>query len=577
MSNSKGTTAYVGALIRDRLSIALSNALSQAGIEGVSPGAVRIERVREAKFGDLASNVAMTVAKKHGLSSLALAQQLVSVLTSDLPAGVASVSVAGPGFINFKLETSWLYDVLKEVISRGDSYGRHQFGSGEKVLVEFVSANPTGDLHVGNGWWGSYGDALARLLSACGYEVVREYYVNDTGGQIRRLGESLLALKHGEPVPEDGYHGDYVAELAARYPVQTLSGACEAERAAAVTSAGRWAAQQILVSIKETLAKLGIEFDSWFSQASIEESGVVQETIDELSGKGLIYKQGEAGQEGAATFLRSTACGDARDRVLAKWDGDFTYFAGDLAYHRNKLLTRGFALAIDVFGADHHGHVPSLIAGVQALGIEKERLEVRLGQMVSLVEDGVEVQMSKRSGKFVTLSSLIDDIGPGAVRFLSLISSINQATTLDLKAARAKSAENPVHYVRYAYARIAQIRQRAQDRRIERLPLEQVKLDLLVHPSEYALLESLAELPDVVAQSCRERAPHMVTSWLRTLSGQFHSFYHDCYVLGEQVPCNLTQSRLWLIEAVRLGLTIALALLGVTAPERMFRDVAEEA
>ncbi len=543
------------------------------------------------------------------MGTASLADKLVSVLSSDLPNGVVSINVAGRGFINFKLAEAWLYDALNEVLVRGvDNYARHDFGAGQRVLIEFISANPTGDIHVGNGWWGSYGDALGRLLKRCGYGVVREYYVNDTGGQIRRLGESLLALKQGLPVPEDGYHGDYVVDLAAQYPNETSLNADPLDalaRSQAITEAGRWAAEQILVSIKKTLDKLGIEFDSWFSQASIEESGAVQEMIDELDVKGLIYNASETAQAGPggerskartkiaepdevpgsaasgkngvkveeqlgqATYLKSTAFGDTRDRVLAKSDGDFTYFAGDLAYHRNKLVVRGFDHAIDIFGADHVGHVPSLMSGVQALGIAKERIEVRLGQMVSLVDGGQEVQMSKRSGKFVTLSSLIDEIGPGAVRFLSLTSSINQATTLDLKTARSQTSENPVHYVRYAYARIAQIRHRAEGK-VVRMPFGQVDFTLLKHPSELALLQSLAELPYVVQIACLERTPHLVTNWLRSTAGQFHSFYHDCYVLGDDIPPSLTQSRLWLIEATRIGLTIGLSLLGVTAPEKMF-------
>jgi len=540
---------HVAALTRDRLSVALCEALSKAGITGITPAAARIERARDSKFGDFASNIALVLAKQHGLEAQDLSEKLVRELQLILPPNIDSASVAGKGFINFKVKPAWLHDVMREVVARGtDSYAKHQFGTGKTVLVEFVSANPTGPLHVGNGWWGSFGDAMARLLAQCGYDVTREYYVNDTGGQIRKLGESLLARKRGLKVEDDGYHGAYVAELAAQYdgPDQ-------------VVAAGKWAAEMILEDIKQSLEKLDIHFDNWFSQSSIEESGTVQEMIALLQERGLVYEQD------GATFLKSTAFGDDRDRVLAKADGDFTYFAGDLAYHRNKLLVRNFSHALDVFGADHHGHVASLHAGVQALGIEKDRLEVRLGQMISLAEG----RMSKRTGNFVTLSSLIDDLGAGAVRFLSLMTTIDRATTLDLQMARSTSMENPVHYVRYAYARIAAIGRQREERGILREDFASAKIALLEHPTEAALLHSLAQLPDVVASACIERSPHLVTQWLRATASLFHSFYHDCKVLSSDVPPELMQARLWLVESVRIGLVVGLNLLGVSAPEKM--------
>jgi arginyl-tRNA synthetase len=545
---SSSTTPHTMALTRDRLSVALCEALQKAGI-AVTSDAIKIERARDATFGDLASNVAMVTAKKHGMEPLVLAQNLVAALAANLPAGVTAVSVAGKGFINFKLDTSLWFTVLQEVIDLGqENYARHAAGSGLRVLVEFISANPTGPMHVGNGWRGSYGDALARLLTRCGYEVSTEYYVNDTGGQIRKLGESLLARKKGEELKDDAYHGEYVTELAAAY-----------DGPEEIVSAGRWAAEKILGNIKQTLEKLGIQFDNWYSQASIEEGGAVQETIDLLAQQGLIF------EEEGALCLKSTAFGDSRDRVLKKADGDFTYFAGDIAYHHNKLLVRKYDLAIDIFGADHHGHVASLFAGVQALGVAKERLEVRLGQMISLTEG----EMSKRSGNFVTMDSLIDDIGIGAVRFLSLMSTIDRATTLDLKMARSTTMENPVHYVRYAYARICSIGKQREERGLVRLPLDQVDLTKLEQRTELAMLQSLADLPDVVLAACNAREPHQITTWLRVLAGQFHSFYGDCKVLGDQVTPEVSQARLWLLEAVSTGLSIGLGLLGITAPERM--------
>lgn len=547
MSIENKSKKYAAALIRDRLSVALSESMTAVGLP-VSAESIKVERPLDA-FGDFASNVAIIAAKQNAKDPVELAGAVVAHMQKHLPAGVAAVSVAGNGFINFSLHPSWLLEALKETVESGvENYASHSVGAGSSVLLEFVSANPTGPIHVGNGWWGSCGDALGRLLKRCGYDVTREYYVNDTGGQIRRLGESLLARKRGEDAPDDGCQGAYVTELAAQYDGEDD-----------IVVAGRWAAGRILETIKSSLTQLDIEFDSWFSQASIEESGAVAETIALLKERGLVYEQ-----EGA-TYLKSTECGDSRDRVLIKSNGDFTYLAGDLAYHRNKLLVRNFLQAIDIFGADHSGQVASLKAGIGAMGIDADRLEVRLGQMISLAEG----KMSKRTGNFVALSSLIDDIGPGAVRFLSLTGSINKALTLDLQMARSKTMDNPVHYVRYAYARIASIGRQRAERNVERLPLEDVDLRLLTHATETAMLRSLSELPDVVLKACNDRAPHLVTTWLRKISGEFHSFYHDCFVLHADVPPELTQARLWLIEAVQIGLTVGLNLIGVSAPERM--------
>ena len=534
--------------VQQSLTAALVSALAAAGVE---PGdrAPALERPARPEHGDWSSNVALVLAKPAGRRPRELAEQLSAAISADPPPHVAAVEVAGPGFVNFRLHDSWLHDVLRQVVTEGEEgYARHDDGAGRRAQVEFVSANPTGPIHVGNGWWGSFGDALARLLARCGWETTREYYVNDTGGQIRRLGASLLARRHGEDVPEEGYQGEYVTELATRY-----------DGPDDVVAAGRWAGERILDNIRATLERMGIVFDEWFSQASIEESGAVQETLALLSERGLVY------EKDGATWLRSTDVGDSRDRVLVKSNGDFTYLAGDLAYHRNKLLLRGFDLVIDVFGADHHGQVASLMAGIEAMGVDRSRLEVKLGQMISLAEG----KMSKRAGNFVSLESLIDDIGADAARLLSLMTSIDQATTLDLELVRRQTMDNPVYYVQYAHARIASIGRVANERGVARRSLDAVDLALLTHERELALLRSLSELPDVVREACDDRAPHKVTTWVRDLAGRFHGFYHDCYVMGTDVGAGLTQARLWLVEATRIGLAVALGLLGVHAPESM--------
>ncbi len=543
---------------RDQLADAVSRALATMATDrgldvAVAAADVHLERPARREHGDWSTNVCLVRAKGAGTNPRALAEALVEVLTASPPPHTVSVEIAGPGFVNFRLDDGWLHDALVEELALGEEgYARPDVGHGERVQVEFISANPTGPIHVGNGWWGSYGDALARVLARAGYRVTREYYVNDTGGQIRRLGESLLARHRGEAVPEGGYQGEYVTELAGVY-----------DGPDDVTAAGRWAADRILAMIRTTLASVGIVFDEWYSQASIEESGAVDETIALLAEKGLVF------EEDGATWFRATELGDSRDRVLRKSNGDATYLAGDLAYHRDKFLIRGFDRVIDVFGADHHGQVASLLAGVEALGVPKGRLEVKLGQMVSLVDGDEAVKMGKRAGNAIPLDSLVADIGPDATRILSLMSSLDQATTFDLATVREQSVENPVFYVQMASARIGGVGRKAAERGIARAPLEQVDLSLLTHERELELLRCLEELPEVVAEAAVDRAPTKITTWVRRLAGLFHGFYHDCPILAEDVDPALTQARLWLVEGARIGLAIGLGLLGVAAPEAM--------
>ena len=544
--------------IREQLAEAVSAAVAVVATErgldlDVAPGDVHLERPASRDHGDWSTNVAMVSAKRAGSNPRALASAVVEVMERSLPAHVVSVEVAGPGFVNLRLDDGWLHDALATILAEGEEgYARPDVGHGEKVQVEFISANPTGPIHVGNGWWGSYGDALARVLARSGHVVSREYYVNDTGGQIRTLGGSLLARHRGEDVPEGGYQGQYVTELAAEY-----------DGPDDVTVAGRWAADRILERIKSTLASVGILFDEWYSQASIEESGAVDETIALLAEKGLVF------EEDGATWFRATELGDTRDRVLRKANGDATYLAGDLAYHRDKFLVRGFDRVIDVFGADHHGQVASLMAGVEAIGVDPSRLEVKLGQMVSLVDGDEAVKMGKRAGNAIDLDTVIADIGPDATRILSLMSTLDQAATFDLATVREQSAENPVFYVQMATARIAGVGRKAVERGVRRLPLDQVDLSLLTHPRELEVLRCLEELPEVVADAAVDRAPTKVTTWVRRLASCFHGFYHDCPILADDVDPALAQARLWLVEAARIGLAIGLGLLGVSAPEAM--------
>jgi arginyl-tRNA synthetase len=530
------------------LAEAVAEQLGRLGIEA-DAASVHLERPQRLEHGDWSTNVALALAKRHGRQPRELAEQLRTALEDAGVEHVEGVEIAGPGFINFRLRPSWLQGVLREVVEAGEEgYATPDIGHGERVQIEFVSANPTGPLHVGNGWLGSYGDALGRIMERTGWQVQREYYVNDTGGQVRRLGDSVLARRRREEVPEEGYQGQYVADLAERYDGPEDS-----------VEAGRFAATEILGNIKATLDRLNIVYDEWYSQASIEESGQVADTIELLRKSGHVYDLDDA------IWLRSSELGDVRDRVLVKSNGDSTYLAGDIAYHRDKFLVRGFDRVINVWGADHHGQVASLKAGVRALGIDPDRLECQLGQLVSLVG----ARMSKRAGNVVALDTLIDQLGADATRLLSLCSSIDQATTLDLDKVARESKESPVYYVQYAHARISSIGRVANERGIERRPIGDVDLGLLVHERELEILRGLVDLPRVIREAAVERAPFKITNWVRALGAAFHGFYHDCYVMGTEVEPELTQARLWLVEASRIGLTIGLSLLGVGAPEQM--------
>jgi arginyl-tRNA synthetase len=464
------------------------------------------------------------------------------------------LEIAGPGFINVFLAPTHLHELMIEVRGEGrEDFARHDFGRDVRMQLEFVSANPTGPLHIGNGWWASYGDALGRVLERCSFEVSREYYVNDTGGQIRTLGASILARRSGEDVPEGGYLGEYVIEQASRY-----------RGPEDITEAGRWAAEENLAEIKRSLERLNINFDSWFSQASIEESGAVAEVVDLLEKRGALF------EDGAALWLRSTQWGDSRDRVLRKSNGDYTYLAGDIAYHFNKFVVRAFDSVIDIFGADHHGQVASMNAAMTALGIDVDRLEIRLGQIVSLEVGDQTLKFSKRAGTAVSLDWLVDEVGPAVTRLLALSSSLDRASTINLADAKERSMENPAYYIQYAHARMCALDRMREERQVPATTaLGADDLGVLIHPREIRLMREIVALPDVVRVAARERAPHRVTTWLKGLAAAFHGFYHDCPVLVVDNSEALVSARLYLVETARVAITVGLDLLGVDAPEEM--------
>lgn len=540
-------------MIRDTLAAAVESAA--AGI-GLDPAAVTwtMERPARREHGDWSCNIAMASAKAAGRPPRDIAGDLVAVLEQADIAHVDAVEIAGPGFVNFRLAPSWLHDVLVEVVEGGtEGYARPDVGGGTKVNIEFVSANPNGPLHAGHGRGAAYGDSVARIMERTGFDVTREFYLNDRGVQMTRYAESLLARKRGEPVPEDGYGGEYVADWAAEMPDDVADAGIDAVRA--------WGYDRALADQREVLAAFHVHFDVWSSEQALVDSGAMDAALADLRERGHAY------DADGATWLRSTDFGDDKDRPLLKSDGEPTYLLPDIAYHRDKFA-RGFDLLIDVWGADHHGYVPRMRAGIEALGHDPDEFEVPIVQIVRLERDGKEVRLSKRAGDIIELRDLIDEVGADVARLTYLLQSVDSQQAIDLDLVTSRSNDNPVFYVQYAHARIHSIMGKAAAAGIVRASLADADLSLLTHEREIELLRTLSELPEVLVRAARERAPHTITNWVRELADRFHGFYHDCYVIGD-VPAELTQARLWLVDAARVGFAIGLDLLGVSAPESM--------
>lgn len=536
---------------------ALRAALSAAGYPE-PPGGAAIEPAQRREFGDYQSNVALQIAKPVGEPPRRIAERLAEALEAAPPAHLDRVEVAGPGFLNFHLAPTWLHAVLRETVAAGGAFGHGAALAGARVNLEFVSANPTGPLHAGGGRWVAVGDAVANLLASQGAEVHREYYLNDAGNQLDVFARSLLARYRGEEPPDDGYRGEYLVEMAARL---------RAERGDGVTleEAREWGYHDVVGQLRSDMERIGVRFDTWFSERLLHERGDVEAVLRDLDDAGMTY------DADGARWLRSEQLGDQRDRVLVKSDGSVTYLAADLAYHRDKVA-RGWTHLIDIWGADHHGQVASLQAGLRALGIgtaDAPEPEIILGQLVRLERGGETVRLSKRTGDVITLSDILDEVDPDVARLTFLLQGIDTAQTFDLEVVTEQSMENPVYYVQYAHARIASIARVAAERGVARRPLEAVDLAPLAHERELELLRMLAAYPDVVADAAHRRAPHRLTTWVRGFAGAFHGFYRDCRVITDD-PAT-TQARLWLTEACRVGLASALALLGVGAPEEMSR------
>jgi len=522
-----------------------------------SSSAPTLERPKKADFGDYATNAAMLLAPRAGVPPRDVAGRLAGELEQLLGASLERVEIAGPGFLNLFLSDGWYVTALAHVLTAGEAFGGASADPAERVNVEFVSANPTGPMTAAGGRHAAYGDSLARLLEFAGHDVTREFYINDMGGQVRRLGASIQARARGEDVPEGGYEGDYVIELAGRIP-----NAAE-DDVAVVAERG---VQLLLEKIRASMTAIGVEFDVWFSEGSLHagEPSAVRHAFEELDKRDETYRS-----EGAL-WLRTTAHGEQKDDVLERSTGEPSYLASDIAYHLNKR-ERGFDRLIDVWGADHHGHVARMHAAFEALGGSAGSLELIIMQFVNIIERGERAQMSKRRGDFVTLDELLAQIGSDAARFFMLQRSHDTTVDLDLDLAREQSNENPVHYVQYAHARIASILKKAGAPRVAAALGAAPRFSGTLEPAERALVKKLLAFPDEVAEATERRAPHRIAAYGIELAQTFTAFYRDCQVVGAE-GAGVEAFRLALSVATQRTIARSLDLLGVSAPEQMSRE-----
>ena len=533
--------------------------LAEHGLDTAAlPETVTIERPRNPEHGDYATNLALQLGKKVGINPRELAGWLASALTAT--SGISAAEVAGPGFVNLRIEASAQAVVVENVLSAGGEYGNSADLAGKNINLEFVSANPTGPIHIGGTRWAAVGDALGRLLATQGASVVREYYFNDHGAQIDRFARSLVAAAKGEPAPEDGYAGDYIADIAAQI-VAKVPDVLEQpadEQQETFRSIG---VDLMFTHIKASLHDFGTDFDVYTHEDSMHTSGRVEQAIAKLRETGNIY------EKDGATWLRTTEFGDDKDRVVIKSDGNAAYVAGDLAYFLDKRQ-RGFDLCIYMLGADHHGYIARLKAAAAALGDDPATVEVLIGQMVNLVRDGQPVRMSKRAGTVITLDDLVDAIGVDAARYVLIRSSVDSPIDIDLQLWSSASAENPVYYVQYAHARLSALARSAVELGIA---ADTSHLELLTHDREGTLMRTLGEFPRILKSAASLREPHRVCRYLEDLAGDYHRFYDSCRVLpqGDEAPGDLHAARLALCAATRQVIVNGLQILGVSAPERM--------
>jgi len=549
----------------EQLALAIRTALAEAVAAGelavVVPDEVRVERPRNREHGDWSTNVSLQIAKSAGMPP----REVASALAARLGAlsGIKAVDIAGPGFLNITLDAASAGELARTIVEAGPDYGRGDAEAGHRINVEFVSANPTGPIHLGHTRWAAVGDAMARIFEFSGADVTREYYFNDHGAQIDRFASSLLAAAKGEPAPEDGYAGAYIDDIVSAIVTREpnvmdlpVEEARELFRTVGV--------DLMFTEIKKSLRDFGVEFDVYFHENDLHESGAVDRAVARLTELGVMY------EKDGATWLRTTDHGDDKDRVVIKSDGQPAYISGDIAYYLNKR-ERGFDRVFIMLGADHHGYVPRMMAMCAAFGdTPHENLEILIGQMVNLIKDGNPVKMSKRAGTVVVLEDLVEAVGVDAARYALTRSSTDSTIEIDLDLLTRRTNENPVFYVQYAHARTCNVARLAGEDGVHLA--DGFDPSLLTHDSEASLLAALADFPRTVAQAAKLREPHRVARYLEDLAGHFHKWYDDCRVrpreAGEEIT-DLHRTRLWLNEATRVVLANGLGLLGVSSPERL--------
>lgn len=532
---------------------------------------ISLRRPPDKVHGDLASTIALELASQERRAPREVAQRIVKYLKTE-HSPVQKCEIAGPGFINFFLNQSYWYDALQSIITLKERYGRLDIGQGKKVQVEFVSTNPTGPLHVGHGRGAIVGDVVASILDAAGYDVQREYYVNDAGTQMDKLGHSTWCRYmelQGQDVPfiKDGYQGEYIYDIAREMIERDADKYVDMPLEQALPAFTTYSCQRILKEIREDLEHFNVVFDEWFSEQHLYETNAVQNMVDRLMAEGAMYEQ-----DGAIWFKSTGHHDDEKDRVVIRSDGRPTYFASDIAYHENKFQ-RGFEKLINVWGADHHGYVPRMKGVVKALGYQEDALEVILVQMVSLLKGGERVAMSTRSGEFITLAEVVNDVGVDATRFFFTMRRSDSQLDFDLDLAKSRSKENPVYYVQYAHARICSIFREAEKQGIRFPDMDGVDCSLLTLEEEVELISELCQLPKIIEISARSLEPHRLTYYVHNLAGIFHSYYNlgnkskEHRVITDDI--NVTNARLLLVKGIRIVLQNVLKLLGVSAPERM--------
>ncbi|MBU0575058.1 MAG: arginine--tRNA ligase [Proteobacteria bacterium] len=552
-----------------RILVALLERAIRAGVEAgllpaTAPPSIEVELTKDPGHGDYASNVAMILASQVRKNPREIAGVLLQRI-EDTEGFLEKIEIAGPGFMNFFIREGVLNRFLVDVEREGERYGSSDLGKGGRVQVEFVSANPTGPLHIGHARGAVVGDVMANILAAAGYRVFREYYINDTGNQMNNLGQSVFLryrelLGEAAGFPEGCYRGDYIRDLAAELLKRDGKRYLDMDAEEVMRLFTDYAGSAILGGIKEDLRAFGVVFDLYFSERELYREDGVGMLLQALQDKGFIYREGDA------LWFRTTAFGDEKDRVVIRQNGAPTYFAADIAYHRNKFL-RGFETVIDIWGADHHGYIPRMSAAVQALGYEKEALKVILVQLVNLLREGKPVAMSTRSGEFVTLREVVDEVGKDAARYNFLMRRSDSHLDFDLELAKRQSNENPVYYVQYAHARICSIIRMAAERGIEMPAFGQADPGLLKLPEEIDLIKAITRFPEVVEGAARTLEPHRLTFYLNDLAAGFHSYYNKNRVISDDGV--LTAARLFLVKSVLTVLKNALKMLGVSAPEKM--------